>query len=70
MGKGFDPLTTIKIICSLNDIDLEEEIEIIEKEHKALEIIKEIDKTSLLHFIAVSVKGKDKYEFLKEELEK
>ena len=39
-----------------------------EKKDKALEIIKEIDKTSLLHFIAISVKDQEKYEFLKEIL--
>lgn len=38
------------------------------KELEALEIIKEIDKISLLQFIAVSVKYQKKYEFLKEVL--
>lgn len=38
------------------------------KYKKALEIIKEIDKTSLSHFIAVNVKDQSRYEFLKEVL--
>lgn len=38
------------------------------KKLKALEIIKEIDKTSLLHFIAICVKDQKKYDLLKEVL--
>lgn len=35
---------------------------------KCWEIIKGIDKTSLLHFIAVCVKDQEKYQLLKEAL--
>ena len=38
------------------------------KQLKALDALKEIDKTSLLHFLAVCVKDQDKYELLKEVL--
>ena len=39
-----------------------------EKQLKALEIIKEIDKNALLQFISVCVKDQDKYDLLKEVL--
>ena len=40
----------------------------IQKELKALDIIKEIDKTALLHLFAVCIKDKEKIDFLKEVL--
>ena len=45
-----------------------QDINNVAKRLKALEIIKEIDKTSLLHFIAICVKDQDKYDLLKEVL--
>ena len=40
----------------------------LEKKEQALDIIKEIDKTALLHLFAVCIKDKEKIDFLKEEL--
>lgn len=77
MSKELEALKRLTVDKYANFLRRNEDITVIEqalkdkeKKDKAIEIMKEIDKTSLLHFIAVSVKDQEKYEFLKEELEK
>lgn len=54
----------------INELILIDETKVLKiiKSLKALEIIKEIDKTSLSHFIAVCVKDQEEYDLLKEVL--
>ena len=69
MNKQLTPLEALNLIAIGQCKGKRKQyIGIIAKELKALEIIKEIDKTSLLHFIAINVKDNDKYELLKEVL--
>lgn len=61
--NGYDLIDTLKNIRFL-----EKQNAINSKKLRALDIIKKIDKTALLHLFAVCVKDQEEYELLKEVL--